>query len=108
MNQVKKLSPLTEVTFYILLSVLQPLHGYGIIKKVEKMSHGRLKIAAGSLYGAISALLENQCIRLIENPQDDRRKLYQITETGRELLTYEIARLSEMAENGRKEMEMNP
>jgi DNA-binding PadR family transcriptional regulator len=91
-----------------LLSVQQPLHGYGIIKKVEKMSNDRLTIAAGSLYGAISALLENQCIRLIENPQDDRRKLYQITETGRELLAWEIERLSEMVDNGRKEMEMNP
>ena len=104
MDDLKKLSPLTEVTYYILLSVIEPLHGYGIIKKVEKMSNQRLSIAAGSLYGAISALLENQCIIQIHNPQEDRKKLYQITEKGQTLLQYEIERLSEMVRNGHKEM----
>jgi DNA-binding PadR family transcriptional regulator len=104
MNDLKKLSPLTEVTYYILLSVIEPLHGYGIIKKVEKMSNHRLSIAAGSLYGAISSLLENQCIIQIQTPQEDRRKLYQITDKGRMLLHYEIQRLSEMVRNGQEEM----
>lgn len=103
MNDLKKLSPLTEVTYYILLSVIEPLHGYGIIKKVEKMSNHRLTIAAGSLYGAISALLENQCIIQIQNPHEDRKKLYQITDKGKTLLQYEIQRLSEMVRNGLEE-----
>ena len=43
---------LTEAVYYILLSLLSPLHGYGIMQKVESMSGGRLRLAAGTLYGA--------------------------------------------------------
>ena len=49
---------LTEGVYYILLSLLQPLHGYGIIQNVEKLSAGRVRLAAGTLYGAINTLLE--------------------------------------------------
>ena len=49
---------LTEGVYYILLSLLEPLHGYGIIQKVEKLSGGRVRLAAGTLYGAINTLLE--------------------------------------------------
>ena len=49
---------LTEAVFYILLSLQEPLHGYGIIQNVETLSHGRVKLAAGTLYGAINTLLD--------------------------------------------------
>ena len=104
MNKVKKFSPLTEATYYILLSLIEPLHGYGIIKKVQEMSKERVKIAAGTLYGAIGSLLRNKLIISIgEDENNQRRKLYQITELGKELLEYEIRRLDEMANNGYKE-----
>ena len=45
---------LTEAVFYILLSLNEPLHGYGIMQNAEKLSHGRVKLAAGTLYGAIN------------------------------------------------------
>jgi DNA-binding PadR family transcriptional regulator len=49
---------LTEAVFYILLVLHKPLHGYGIMQETEIMSGGRLKLSAGTLYGALSSLLE--------------------------------------------------
>ena len=49
---------LTEAVFYILLSLQKPLHGYGIIQNVGELSHGRVKLAAGTLYGALNSLVE--------------------------------------------------
>ena len=64
-KKLLKFSPLTESTFYILLSLNSPLHGYGIIKKVEGLTDKRLLLAAGTLYGAIKTLLDNKLIKLI-------------------------------------------
>jgi len=105
-KNIEKFSPLTEATFYILLALVRPLHGYGIIKKVEEMSNGRLKLAAGTLYGALNALLDNKLIVLIgEDKKNKRRKLYRMTGLGQELMKLEIRRLREMADNGSREME---
>ena len=105
-KDIGKFSPLTEATFYILLALVRPLHGYGIIKKVEEMSNGRLKLAAGTLYGALNALLDNQLIVLIgEDKKNKRRKLYRMTGLGHELMKLEIRRLREMADNGSRELE---
>jgi len=105
-KKIQKLSPLTEATYYILLSLVQPLHGYGIMKKVEAMSEGRVQLAAGTLYGALNTLLENKLIQLIgEDEANPRRKIYQMTELGKQLLEYEIDRLQEMLQNGLHEME---
>ena len=49
---------LTEAVYYILLSLLEARHGYGIMQNAEELSHGRVKLAAGTLYGAINTLLE--------------------------------------------------
>jgi len=102
---IKQLSPLTEATFYILIALSEPLHGYGIIKKVEVMSHGRIKLAAGTLYGAINSLQKNELIILIGTDEDNpRRKIYEITAKGKALAEYEIKRLIEMANHGEKEI----
>jgi DNA-binding PadR family transcriptional regulator len=104
-RNVSKFSPLTEATYYILISLIQPIHGYGIIKKVEENSGGRIRLAAGTLYGAISTLQNNKLIvPRGEDKDKKRRKLYQITEMGRKLIKYEIGRLEEMAANGKKEI----
>ena len=50
--------PLTEAVYYILLSLTEPLHGYGIMQKAEQLSSGRVRLAAGTLYGALNTLLE--------------------------------------------------
>ncbi len=104
-SEIKRLSPLTEATYYILLSLSRPLHGYGIIKKVEEMSSERLILAAGTLYGALNTLLDNKLIILIgEDETNKRRKLYKMTDLGRELIHYEIKRLQEMVTNGIQEI----
>lgn len=54
---------LTEAYYYILLSLFKPLHGYGIMKKIAEMSDGRVKLAAGTLYGALSKLEQKKWIR---------------------------------------------
>ncbi len=92
---------LTEGVYYILLSLLQPLHGYGIIQNVEQLSGGRVRLAAGTLYGAINTLLEKGWIAALEGEADSRKKEYVITETGREMLQKELQRLEELVQNGK-------
>ena len=99
-------APLTESMFYILLSLLQPNHGYGIMQQVEERTKGRVALGAGTLYGALKTLLEKKWITL--HSQDDtsrKKKEYLITALGKEVLNEEIARLGELFENGRKAME---
>lgn len=93
---------LTEAVYYILLSVLQPLHGYGIIQNVEALSSGRVRLAAGTLYGAINTLLEKGWIRALPEVKDSRKKEYQITALGRQALDAELKRLAELLANGNR------
>ncbi|MEZ0481208.1 PadR family transcriptional regulator [Planococcus sp. SSTMD024] len=87
-----KLLPLTETMHYILLAVREPLHGYAIMQKVERMSDGQVRIAAGTLYGAIENLLKAGWIALLPS-EDPRRKVYRITEEGLQILEAEQQRL---------------
>ncbi|MBE6890947.1 MAG: PadR family transcriptional regulator [Ruminococcaceae bacterium] len=96
---------LTEAVFYILLSLVEPLHGYGIMQNVEKLSGGRVRLAAGTLYGAINTLLEKCWITALTGEKDSRKKEYLITEKGREVLNEEILRLQELLDNGKKVLE---
>ena len=92
-------TPLTEAVYYILLSVTQPLHGYGIIQNVKELSGGRLVLAAGTLYGAINNLLAKGWIASAGS--DERKKEYVITESGKGILEKELNRLEELVKNGR-------
>lgn len=91
---------LTEAVYYILLSLTKPMHGYGIMQNVETLSNGRVKLAAGTLYGAINTLLDKGFIVALSSGADSRKKEYQITEKGKDVLLAEIARLRELLENG--------
>ena len=91
---------LTEAVYYILLSLVTPRHGYGIMQETERMSQGRVKLAAGTLYGAITGLLDRGWIRAVPGDQDSRRKEYALTEAGREALIGELDRLRELVQNG--------
>lgn len=91
---------LTEAVYYILLSLIEPMHGYGIMQNVEKLSSGRVHLAAGTLYGAISTLLEKGWITALNEDKDSRKKEYQITGRGKTVLLGEIKRLQELLENG--------
>ncbi|MBQ8133074.1 MAG: helix-turn-helix transcriptional regulator [Clostridia bacterium] len=96
MNRSKYL-PLTETTYYILLALLQPGHGYAVMQKVEELSSGSVRVAAGTMYGAIENLLKLKWIKTV--PSDDkRRKVYLITEAGKDILRQETHRLRLMLE----------
>ncbi|NLM34952.1 MAG: PadR family transcriptional regulator [Clostridiales bacterium] len=87
--------PLTETTFYILLALFKPAHGYAIMQKVEELSNNQVKIAAGTLYGAIENLLKLNLIEAVKT-EDHRRKVYVITEKGREVLLLDLERMQHM------------
>ena len=94
---------LTEALFYILLAVRKPVHGYGIIQEVEEMTGGRVRLGPGTLYGAISSLLEKGWIVLYSaDPGSRKKKEYVITNQGREVFSAELRRLRELVENGEK------
>ena len=101
---------MTEAVYYIMLSLMKPMHGYGIMQNVEQLSGGRVRLAAGTLYGAINTLLEKGWIVAVEGEnvseksfsrdRGNRKKEYLITEQGKEMLQDEIDRLQELLENG--------
>ncbi|MDR0980818.1 MAG: PadR family transcriptional regulator [Methanocalculaceae archaeon] len=95
-------SPLTEAAYYILLSLYSPLHGYGIMQKVREMSNDRVHLGAGTLYGAISTLLDRQWIASVGDSAVSRKKEYIITDAGRAAVKNEILRLRELIENGKR------
>ena len=87
--------PLTETTYYILLSLLEPAHGYIMMQKIEELSSGQVRMAAGTLYGAIENLLKQQLITSVKS-EDKRRKTYVITEKGIEVLRFDCERMQHM------------
>ena len=91
---------LTEAVYYVLLSLHSPLHGYGIMQKVENMSNGRVNLAAGTLYGAISNMLEKGWIIAVPGEKNSRKKEYIITTTGKLIVYNELIRLKELVANG--------
>ena len=91
---------LTEAVYYILLSLWQPLHGYGIMQNVMALSDGRVNLAAGTLYGAINTMLEKGLIRFVESDENSRKKEYIITQIGKDAVKNELERLRELIRNG--------
>ncbi len=88
---------LTEVTFYILLSLFTPKHGYAIMQFIEEKTGGRLSLGAGTLYGALNTLEEKGWIaRYGDN--EGRKKEYLITALGIEIAKTELARLQELTQ----------
>ena len=93
---------LTESTYYILLSLMMPQHGYGIMQRTEEMSRGRVRLAAGTLYGALNALCDKGWILPLPVEDGSRRKEYKLTEKGLQVLRTEVKRLRELADNGER------
>lgn len=100
-----KNQPLTEPVYYILLSLLTPLHGYGIMQNVKVLTDGRLNIGAGTMYGAINTLLSKGFIK--EHSGDSSKKEYLITDEGKAALSAELNRLKELIANGEKYLEVS-
>ena len=94
--------PMTESGFYILFCLQTPQHGYGISQQVKKMTGGAVTISAGTMYGTLSKMEKDGLIRF--HSEEEKRKLYQITDLGREILSIEIARIERLYRNSRGEM----
>ncbi|MGF7533931.1 helix-turn-helix transcriptional regulator [Bacillus mexicanus] len=86
-----KLLPLSETMHYILLALREPLHGYAVMQKIEKMSNSTVILAAGTLYGAIENLNKHGWIEPVG--ESGRRKIYMITAEGNDVLEMERNRL---------------
>lgn len=97
-------SPMTEAAYYILLALTEPRHGYGIMQYVEQITDGRLRLGPGTLYGNLARMERDQLIRTAA--EQERRKIYAITEAGTGLLRLETDRLHELYMNGRKHLEV--
>ena len=92
--------PLTESTCYILLALVEPLHGYGVMQKIETLSEGQVSVGPGTLYGAFTTLEKEGLITMVS--EMERRKTYTLTPKGRQVLAAMIARLEVITRNGQK------
>ncbi|MBC6315756.1 PadR family transcriptional regulator [Listeria grandensis] len=96
---VKTYVPMTETAFYILLSLVQPKHGYAITDSVKKMTKDRIILGPGTIYGSLSKMKKDQLITIIQ--EESNRKIYQITNLGKEVLEVEKKRIEELYQNSR-------
>ena len=86
--------PMTETAFYILFCLQKPNHGYGIVQMVEKMTDGGVRLAPGTMYGSLSKMEKDGVIKFIK--EEDKRKIYEITELGLEILNIELNRITRL------------
>jgi len=94
---------LTEGVYLILISMLEPRHGYAVMQNIEALTEGRVMLGAGTLYGAINNLLEKEWICTVEHSAGSRKKEYIITPIGRTVLQAETRRLEELIKIGKQE-----
>ena len=99
---MKKVEPMSESYYYILLCLSKGAnHGYGIMQMTERLSGGDVKIGSGTMYGATSNMMKKGWITEVTSnePGTERKRMYSLTDAGREALAGEIARLRRMLEN---------
>lgn len=92
------LLPLTPAMFHVMVALADgETHGYAIMKEVEQMTGGAVRLSTGTLYGIIKRLLNDGLVReLAAAPKDDeRRRSYELTVFGREVARAEAARLED-------------
>ena len=99
-DNLEKYLPLSEATFYILLALAEPMHGYALMQHVEEVSHGQVTIGPGTLYGAFSTLEKEKLIEMVS--EENRRKVYRLTDKGRQVIQLQTQRLAILYENAQK------
>ncbi|HUU62673.1 MAG TPA: PadR family transcriptional regulator [Dehalococcoidia bacterium] len=97
-DDTSKYLPLTESTYYIMLTLVKPLHGYAVMQKIEEISNGTVKVGPGTLYGAFTSLEKEGLI--VKVKEEERRKSYVLTPKGKKVLMNQIKRLEMMTRNG--------
>lgn len=95
--------PMTETGFYILLCLREPNHGYGIVQKVREITDGEIILTPGTMYGSLSKMEKDGLIKFIR--EEDKRKIYKITELGNEVLGIELARIERLYRNMKEMVE---
>jgi DNA-binding PadR family transcriptional regulator len=111
----QNLLPLTEATFYILLSLSTGRkHGYAILKDVSALSDRTLELSTSTLYGALGRMQEQGLIERVENGPNTNigpglpRKAYQLTDLGHRMLEAEMARLRRLVQAGGRTLGQEP
>lgn len=94
----KQLKTLTEPMYYILLCLLKPMHGYGIMQRIDEITVGRVKVGPGTLYALISRFEKEEIV--IKVSTDNGKKTYILTEKGKEILINEYNRLNQLVSDG--------
>lgn len=93
----KKYIPMTETIYYTLLALVTPRHGYAVIQYVSSLTEGRLLLGTGTLYTMVGRLAADGLVTVSE---DRGRKIYRITDLGRDLLSEETGRLERQLGDG--------
>lgn len=93
----KRFIPMSETMFYILFSLQEERHGYGIMLYVKEKTNNRIELGAGTIYQSIGKL-ENDGL-IIATREIDRKKMYLITDVGKQILSEEAARIKEIYNN---------
>ena len=83
--------PMTETGFYILYCLRKPNHGYGVVQMVERLTDGEIRLAPGTMYGSLTKMEKDGLIAFVR--EEEKRKLYEITELGTEVLQLELKRI---------------
>ena len=94
--------PMTETGFYILLCLQKPNPGYGIVQRVEAMTGGEIRLTPGTMYGSLSKMEKDGLIRFLR--EEEKRKIYEITDLGREVLQLELKRINRLYRNAQEEI----
>ena len=93
--------PMTETGFYILLCLREEMHGYSIVQKVDALTGGAVKLSPGTMYGSLSKMEKDGLIRFVR--EAEKRKIYQITPLGEEVLELEMNRIERLYRNMKEE-----
>lgn len=93
--------PMTETGFYILFCLQEEEHGYGIAQRVKEMTAGQLIISPGTMYGTLSKMEKDGLIHFVR--EEEKRKLYHITELGSYILDVEMSRIERLYRNSKGE-----
>jgi DNA-binding PadR family transcriptional regulator len=96
-DELQRYLPLTESMFYVMLVLLEPLHGYGVMQKVAEISNGTVSIGPGTLYGMFTGFEQEGLIAMVK--EEERRKTYLLTAKGKRVLRRQIDRLEIMSRN---------
>lgn len=99
----EQLKTLTEPMYYVLLSLIKENHGYGIMQMISELTEGRVAVGAGTLYALLGRFEKEEIIEQIA--EENRRKIYKLTEKGQGVLNEEFDRLNKMVSDGQKFIE---